>query len=111
MKCILSGKAANGAMRYLTDYITKMDLKTYQVSSLMSKAVLSANEHISSESSTESAKILLQKCLSQFLRQQRLHAQQAACYIQGKTDSISSHSTVPMLSSLLMLFIRKKFLF
>ena len=108
-KCILSGKAAKGAMCYITDYITKMDLKTYQVLSLMSKAVLSANEHISSESSTESAKILLQKCLSQFLRQQQLHAQQAAHYIRGKTDSISSHSTVPMLSSLLMLFVRKKF--
>jgi hypothetical protein len=95
-------------MSYISDYITKMDLKTYQVLSLMSKAVLSAQEHISSESSTESAKILLQKCLSQFLRQQQLHAQQAAHYIRGKTDSISSHSTVPMLSSLLMLFVKRK---
>lgn len=95
-------------MSYISDYITKMDLKTYQVLSLMSKAVLSAQEHISSESSTESAKILLQKCLSQFLRQQQLHAQQAARYIRGKTDSISSHSTVPMLSSLLMLFVKRK---
>ena len=81
MKCIPSGKAAKGAMCYVTDYMTKMDLKTYQVLSLMSKAVSSANEQISSESHTESAKILLQKCLSQFLRQQQLHAQQAACYI------------------------------
>ena len=40
-----------------------------------------------------------------FLRQQQLHAQQAAHYIWGKTD-ISSHSTVPMLSSLLMLFLK-----
>ena len=32
-------------MLNITDYITKMDLKTYQVLSLMSKAALSANEH------------------------------------------------------------------
>jgi len=105
-KSILSGKAAKGAMHYITDYITKMDNKTWQVLSLMSKAVLSAHEQISSESGRESAKILLQKCLSQFLKQQQLHAQQASHYIRGKTDSISPHLTVPMLSNLLMLFVK-----
>ena len=43
---------------------------------------------------------------NEFLRQQQLHAQQAAHYISGKTGSILSHSTVPMLSSLLMLFLK-----
>ena len=62
---------------------------------------------ISFESKTESAMILFQKRLYQFLRQQQLHAQQAAHYIWEKIDSISSHSTVPMLCSLLMLFVKK----
>ncbi|KDQ05500.1 hypothetical protein BOTBODRAFT_92493, partial [Botryobasidium botryosum FD-172 SS1] len=39
IKCILSGKAAKAAMFYITDYITKMDLTTYEMISLLSKAV------------------------------------------------------------------------
>ncbi|KAH7904332.1 hypothetical protein BJ138DRAFT_972808, partial [Hygrophoropsis aurantiaca] len=35
IKCILSGKAAKAAMFYITDYITKMDLKTYEMLSLL----------------------------------------------------------------------------
>ncbi|KAG1838080.1 hypothetical protein DFJ58DRAFT_610934, partial [Suillus subalutaceus] len=35
IKCILSGKAAKAAMFYITDYITKMDLKTHEMLSLM----------------------------------------------------------------------------
>ncbi len=40
LKCILSGKAAKAAMFYITDYITKMDVKTYQLLTLLSHAVL-----------------------------------------------------------------------
>ncbi|KIJ24998.1 hypothetical protein M422DRAFT_135898, partial [Sphaerobolus stellatus SS14] len=39
VRCILSGKGAKAAMFYITDYITKMDLKTYQTLSLLSNAV------------------------------------------------------------------------
>ena len=39
IKCILSGKAAKAAMFYISDYITKMDMKTYQSLTLLSKAV------------------------------------------------------------------------
>ncbi|TFK22123.1 hypothetical protein FA15DRAFT_557586, partial [Coprinopsis marcescibilis] len=35
LKCILSGKSAKAAMFYITDYITKMDAKTYEMLSLM----------------------------------------------------------------------------
>ena len=42
LKCILSGQAAKSAMMYITDYITKMDMKTYEVLSLLSEAVLQA---------------------------------------------------------------------
>ncbi|KLO04062.1 hypothetical protein SCHPADRAFT_841071, partial [Schizopora paradoxa] len=31
LKCILSGKSAKSAMMYITDYITKSELKTYQI--------------------------------------------------------------------------------
>ena len=48
-------------------------------------------------SSQIGAKTLLQKCLSQLTKQQQIHAQQAAWYIQGHGDNFSSHQTVPML--------------
>ncbi|KAG1874169.1 hypothetical protein C8R48DRAFT_593301, partial [Suillus tomentosus] len=31
LKCILSGRAAKAAMFYITDYITKSDLKTHEM--------------------------------------------------------------------------------
>ncbi|KIO18349.1 hypothetical protein M407DRAFT_84034, partial [Tulasnella calospora MUT 4182] len=39
IKCILSGKSAKAAMFYITDYITKMDVKTHEMLTLMSRAV------------------------------------------------------------------------
>ncbi|KAG1805862.1 uncharacterized protein BJ212DRAFT_1243159, partial [Suillus subaureus] len=35
IKCILSGKGAKVAMFYISDYITKMDSKTYEMLSLL----------------------------------------------------------------------------
>ncbi|THU80870.1 hypothetical protein K435DRAFT_598884, partial [Dendrothele bispora CBS 962.96] len=35
LKCILSGKAAKAAMFYITDYITKTDMKTHEMLSLL----------------------------------------------------------------------------
>jgi len=105
IKCILSGKAAKAAMFYITDYITKMDIKTHEMLSLMSKAV--ARTPIKKENEAqENAKNLLHKCLSQFSCQQQIHGQQAVHYLRGKDDTMMSHNTVPMLSSLLLSHIR-----
>ncbi|KAF8838830.1 hypothetical protein BDN67DRAFT_858692, partial [Paxillus ammoniavirescens] len=35
LKCILSGKSAKAAMFYISDYISKMGLKTYEMLSLL----------------------------------------------------------------------------
>ena len=103
IKCILSGKAAKAAMFYITDYITKSDLKTHEMLSLLSRTVANLGgppDH--DESLVTRSKRLLHKCLSQFTRQQQIHAQQAARYLRGFDDSIPSHKTVPMLSALLI---------
>jgi hypothetical protein len=105
IKCILSGKAAKSAMFYITDYITKMDVKTYEMLSLMSKAVARMPDQGSS-TIIDSAKTLLHKCLSQFSCQQEIHAQQAVRYLCGKDDTMMSHTTVPMLSSTLFSHVR-----
>ena len=101
LKCILSGKAAKAASFYITDYITKMGPTTYQMLSLLSKAV-SNMPQTDDCSNASKAKILLHKCLSQFTRQQQIHAQQAAHYIRGRGDAISSHFTKPMMSAILL---------
>jgi hypothetical protein len=101
IKCILSGKAAKAASFYITDYITKLGPKTYEMLSLLSKAV--SNMPTTDDcSASAKAKILLHKCLSQFSRQQQIHGQQAARYIWGKGDGMSSHNTKPMMSSILI---------
>ena len=105
LKCILSGKSAKAAMFYITDYITKMDCKTYEMLSLLSRAV-SQIPNISGTSPNDAAKTLLHKCVSQFTCQQQKHAQQAVRYLHGFGDGISSHKTVPMMSSLLLSFLR-----
>lgn len=105
IKCILSGRAAKAAMFYITDYITKMDVKTYELLSLLSRAV-SKMPNPSEGTPKERAKLLLHKCLAQFSRQQQIHAQQAARYLRGHGDSISSHNTTPMMSGLLTEHVR-----
>ncbi|KIO27739.1 hypothetical protein M407DRAFT_47969, partial [Tulasnella calospora MUT 4182] len=39
IKCILSGRSARAAMFYVTEYITKMDVQTYEMLSLLSRTV------------------------------------------------------------------------
>ncbi|KAG2741954.1 hypothetical protein P692DRAFT_20879623 [Suillus brevipes Sb2] len=58
------------------------------------------------DAEVEGAKRLLHKCVSQYIRQQQLHAQQAARYLRGFSDDISSHKTVAMLSGLLLLLVK-----
>ena len=93
-------------MFYITDYITKMDMKTYEVLSLLSRAVAKI-PMVDSKSSVDNAKVLLHKCLSQFTRQQQIHAQQAVCYIRGFGDGISLYDTVPMMSGILLAYVRE----
>ena len=108
LKCILSGKAAKAAMYYISDYITKMDMKTYEVLSLLSRAV--ASVPLEPELPIrQKGRTLLHKCLAQFTRQQQIHAQQAARYLRGDNDTISSHQTVPMMSGLLQDFLKVQY--
>ena len=108
IKCILSGKAAKAVMCYITDYITKMDMKTYQILSLLSRAVASVPQE-SEIPVRQRGRTLLHKCLTQFTRQQQIHAQQAARYLRGNDDTITSHETTPMMSALLLDFVQTEY--
>ncbi|KAF9017963.1 hypothetical protein BDZ89DRAFT_886648, partial [Hymenopellis radicata] len=109
LKCILSGKACKAAMFYITDYITKLSLKTYEVLSLLSDGVINANRSIAAVGANKlRAQVVLQKCLSQFARAQQVHAQHAARVIRGQPEVFSSHPTVAMKSGGMMYYIRTK---
>jgi len=87
-----------------------MGLKTYETLSFLSRAVARLSTTNENQSAVDSAKALLHKCLSQFNRQQQIYAQQAARYLQGNDDNISSHRTVPMLSLLLLSYVCEKYI-
>lgn len=109
IRCILSGKSAKAAIFYITDYITKMSLRTSQMLSLMCRAVM-ATPRKEDENDKDHAKTLLHKCLAQFGRKQQIHGQQAARYIRRKGDAISSHKTIPVMSNLAFSHIRRIYL-
>jgi hypothetical protein len=106
VKCILSGKSVKAAMFYISDYITKMDTKTYEMLSLLSRAVSCLPINQNETTPVDVTKTLLHKCLAQFTHQQQIHAQQAACYVRGFGDGIPSHRTAPMLLSLLISYVK-----
>lgn len=108
LKCILSGKAAKAAMCYISDYITKMEMKTFDLLSLLSRAVASLPPD-SELPTRERGRMLLHKCLAQFTHQQQIHAQQAAWYLCGNDDTICTHETTPFLSGLLLDFLKTQY--
>ncbi len=113
LKCILSGKSAKSAMMYITDYITKMDLKTYQILAMLSKAVVGFSKDGSPvdvwDLILNDTKSLLHKCLSQFARQREIHAQQAVRLIRGFEGSWESHASTVMLSRALIAHVKRTY--
>ena len=108
IKCILSGKAAKAAMFYITNYITKDDLHTHQILSMMSAAITSLNEDANA-SPVDRAKARLHRWVSHLARLQEIHAQMAVMYIRGIGDTFASHETIPMLSLALLAFLRSAY--
>ncbi len=114
LKCILSGKSAKAAMMYITDYITKMDLKTYQILAMLSKAIIGLGADGEGEVNVRDlllndTKRLLHKCLSQFAKQREIHAQQAVRLIRGFEGSWESHESTVMLSRSLISHVKRTY--
>jgi len=105
LKCILSGKTAKAAMFYISDYITKNDEKMSQVLSMLSSAVAAVPAAGSKKTTTQQARVLLHKCLAARIRAQNIHAQQAARYLRGEGDKMSSHTTLNMMSSAIISYV------
>ncbi|KAF8176444.1 hypothetical protein K438DRAFT_1425640, partial [Mycena galopus ATCC 62051] len=98
IKFIGSGASVKGILYYITDYITKSQLKTHVAFSMVELAVKKLGEYNPYEDGpTVRAKRLLQKCAYAMLSQQELSAQRVASYLIFSDmldfeDHFTSHS-------------------
>ncbi|KAJ7501302.1 hypothetical protein B0H11DRAFT_1643206, partial [Mycena galericulata] len=93
IKFIGSGASAKAISYYITDYITKSQLKTHVAFSMLELAVKKLGEFNPHEDDmTTRAKKLLQKCAYAILSQQELSAQQVASYLLDFEDHFTSHT-------------------
>ncbi|KAJ7277850.1 hypothetical protein C8J57DRAFT_1060476 [Mycena rebaudengoi] len=93
IKFIGSGASAKAILYYITDYITKSQLKTHIAFSMLELAVKKLGEFNPHEDDlTIHAKKMLQKCAYAMISQQELSAQQVASYLLDLEDHFTSHS-------------------
>ncbi|TDL18176.1 hypothetical protein BD410DRAFT_688694, partial [Rickenella mellea] len=93
IKFIGSGNAAKAILFYITDYITKSQLKTHVAFAALELAVKKLGEYNPAEDElTVRAKKLLQKCAYAMISHQELSAQQVCSYLMDFEDHFTSHS-------------------
>ena len=87
-----SGESAKAMIYYITDYITKSQLKSHVAYAALQLAVKKC-EDISDvdDDFTIKSKRLLQKCAYAMISHQELSAQQVASYLMGYEDHFTSH--------------------
>ena len=92
IKFIGSGPAAKAIIYYITNYITKSQLKTHVAFAALELSVKKLGEFDPTEDElTVRAKRLLQKCAYAMISHQELSAQQVASYLMDYEDHFTSH--------------------
>ena len=92
IKFIGSGESAKAILYYVTNYITKTDLKTHVAFAALELAVKKLGEFDPNvDEGTLRAKRMLQKCAYAMVSHQELSAQQVAAYLVGGGDHYTSH--------------------
>jgi len=87
-----SGKSAKAIVYYITDYITKMQLKAHVSYSALKAGVEKMREQLNGTESTRGkARRLPLKRSNALLSHQELSAQQVTLYLLGYSDKITSH--------------------
>ncbi|KAJ7811474.1 hypothetical protein B0H14DRAFT_2378326, partial [Mycena olivaceomarginata] len=93
IKFIGSGASAKGILYYITDYITKSQLKTHVAFAMLELAVKKLGNFNPLEDDLNiRAKKMLQKCAYAMISQQELSAQQVASYLLDFEDHFTSHT-------------------
>jgi hypothetical protein len=92
IKFIGSGPSTKAVIYYITDYITKSQLKTHVAFAALEVAVRKLNEMDTTDDPvTVKAKRLLQKCAYAMVSHQELSAQQVCSYLMDFEDHFTSH--------------------
>ncbi|KAF9791305.1 hypothetical protein BJ322DRAFT_1171947 [Thelephora terrestris] len=92
IKFITSGNAAKSVLFYITDYITKNQLKSHVSFSALEAALKRLGDRDPADTDTElRAKRMLQKCAYSIISHQELSGQQVAAYLRDYGDHYSSH--------------------
>ena len=88
-----SGQSAKAILYYVTDYITKTQLKMHVAYAAMEAAVNKVSEYDPSvDDLAGRAKCLLQKCAYALIAHQELSAQQVCSYLMEYGDHYTSHT-------------------
>ncbi|KAJ7215440.1 hypothetical protein GGX14DRAFT_359631 [Mycena pura] len=92
IKFIGSGASAKAILYYITDYITKSQLKAHVAYAALELAVKKLGEFVPNEDDiTVRSKHMLQKCAYALISHQELSAQQVASYLLDFEDHFTSH--------------------
>jgi hypothetical protein len=87
-----SGESAKAMIYYITDYITKSQLKSHVAYAALQLAVKKCEDvEDADDNFTVRLKRLLQKCAHALISHQELSAQQVASYLMGYEDHFTSH--------------------
>ena len=85
-----SGESAKAMIYYITDYITKSQLKSHVAYTALQLAVKKTEELPNDDDFTTHSKRLLQKCAYALISHQEMSAQQVASYLMGYEDHFTS---------------------
>lgn len=92
IKFMALGGAAKSVLFYITDYITKNQLKSHVSFSALEAALKKLGDCDPTDTNTDlRAKKMLQKCAYSIISHQELSGQQVAAYLRGYRDHYSSH--------------------
>jgi len=92
IKFVGSGPSAKAVLYYITDYITKSQLKAHVAYTALELAVKKLNEFNPADDDVMiRAKKLLQKCAYSMISHQELSAQQVCSYLMNYEDHFTSH--------------------
>jgi len=93
IKFISSGASAKAILYYITDYITKSQLKAHVAYAALRLAVDKLGQYCPGDDDlTVRAKRLLQKCAHAMISHQELSAQQVSSYLLDYEDHFTSHA-------------------
>ncbi len=92
IKFIGSGEDAKAVLYYITDYITKSQLKVHVAYAALELAVRKLSDIDFGDDRMQKAKRMLQRCAFSLLSNQELSSQQVVSYLLDFEDHFTSHS-------------------